>query len=140
MAEEQITLGDKDNMSYFSVSVGDTVRICRPLGFMPWRTADGKKPSSMPAPGDYYQYGFTVMNKDIGKFVGKMSEKSRCVKYKQLKSGKQIIRYDASGALTKDMALYIVLQPVIVHDHASVYQGGPAYATYYAEKPQEEGS
>jgi hypothetical protein len=137
MAEEQITLGDKDNISYFSVSVGDTVRICRPLGFMPWR---GNKPSTMPAPGDYYQYGFTVMNRDIGKFIDKMSENSYCVKYKQLKSGKQIIRYDAGGALTKDMSLYIILQPVIVHDHASVHQGGPAYATYYAEVPQEEGS
>jgi hypothetical protein len=137
MADDQITLGDKDNISYFSISVGDTVRVCRPQGFKPWR---GSKPAGMPDPGTYYQYGFTVMYKEIGQFEDKMAENSYCVKYKHLKSGKQIIRYDAGGALSKDTAFYIVLQPVIVHDHASVYQGGPAYATYYADKPQEEGS
>ncbi len=125
-----------DNSSYFTAAVDDVVLVCRPQGYPPWA---GDTPSSA-VKNDYEVYGFKILNPELGKFIDtdSVTGSSGCVKYLHEKSGKQIIQYTAAGAVNPDAAFFMIIQPVPVHDHASVYQGGPAFATYYAKTPQEE--
>ena len=118
------------NITTFVASVGDVIKINRPVGYPPY--PPGKDTSKIKA-SQYEAYGFRVLDEILGEFT-KLEDttlKKACVYYKHLKSGRQIIKYK-SQSLT-DTLLYIIVQGIQIHDHASIYQGGPAFATYYAE-------
>ena len=123
-----------ENVSFFSANVGDVIEVCRPPGF-PAKVPDDD--AQLEATADK-RYGFEIMYPTIGKFIGTSAADDLCIKYKHEKSGKQVIRYSAAGSIKGATVLYLVLQPMTIHDHASIYQGGPAYATYYADVPVEE--
>lgn len=131
-------LGSDTELVTFTASVGDTIKIGRPAGYPPYpRDYDVKSvtPSSKP---EYESFGFKIGDQKLGKFV-RLSEvnwDSGFIYYKHEKSGKQVIEYISNGIRT--IAFYIIVSGIQVHDHASIYQGGPAFATYYAETPREE--
>jgi len=77
------------------------------------------------------------LDQKLGKFIrlNDVNSKSGFVYYEHLESGRQIIRYKSQTLTT--VLFYIVVQGVQIHDHASIYQGGPAFATYYAELPAD---
>jgi len=112
---------DSQNIIKFTASVGDKLKICAPGHHLP-----APKPSDVEA--DNYLNGFILSDDNIGVFEG---ESGRCIFYRHNRSGLQIIRYVSTGL--GDTEFYAVIEGIVVHDHASVYQGGPAYATYYAQ-------
>ncbi len=119
---------DSENMVKFTIKVGDTVQLCPPIAYPPFEfTGDG-------VTADYYRNGFVILDQELGKFQtdppGNM-----CVSYKHEISGKQIIQY-VSRALGEKV-FYVVLDGVQIHDHGSIFQGGPAFATYFAEGTPE---
>lgn len=120
--------------AFFSASPGDVITICRPGGFPPWVEA----PEGTSGDDPYERNGFVIVDRNLGKFIGTNAADDGCVDYKHEKSGKQIIQYLAGGCIASNVVFEIIIQPTTVHDHASVYQGGPAFATYYAKTPQEE--
>lgn len=124
-----------ENVTYFVANVDDLIKICRPLGY-PFRIK-GLLPK-LYQPSNTEAYGFEVVYPDLGEFedVDSLDRETACVKYRHKKSGKQVIRYVSRGSLT-NTEFYTVIQGITVHDHASVYTGGPAYATYFAEVPED---
>lgn len=123
-----------ENVSFFSANVGDVIEVCRPPGF-PARVPDTSVEMEYT---DYIRHGFEIMYPTMGRFIGTATENDLCLKYKHEKSGKQVIRYVATGSIKGTTVLYLIIQPMTIHDHASIYQGGPAYATYYADVHVEE--
>jgi len=122
------------NVTTFVASTSDVIKITRPVGYPPY--APGKE-SSATTPGDYEAYGFKILDQQLGKFIrlDEITAKSGFVYYKHLSSGRQIIRYKAQTL--SSTLFYIIVQGIQIHDHASIYQGGPAFATYYAELPED---
>ena len=123
-ASTEINL-DSENIVEFTVSVGDTIKLCPPPSYPPMsftNTDTGK-----------YLKGFLIMRPDLGKFTGSLGD---CVKYKHDKSGKQIIQFASRGLGEK--YFYAIVSGITVHDHASIAQGGPAFATYFADVPAEQ--
>jgi len=117
---------DSQNIIKFAASVGDKIKICAPSHHLP-----APKPTDIPE--DRYLNGFILFDRYIGAFEG---SSGRCIFYRHNKSGLQVIKYISTGL--GDVEFYAVVEGITVHSHASVYQGGPAYATYYAEV--EEGT
>jgi hypothetical protein len=118
-----------ENVTVATCRVGDRLKICAPVTYLP---ADTSKNDT------YHRNGFTILDEDLGEFeaenIGDM-----CVYYKHNKSGKQIIQYISQDLSQK--VFYLVIDGIVVHDHASIPQGGPAFATYYSEtRRREEGS
>lgn len=110
--------------------VGDTVRICHSSNF---RAAQDSTLVS----------GFRLSYPNMGS----LSESSsggdnsgtdgwNCAEYHHKFAGTQVIEF------TEDMSRrrsYIQVNGNIpLHDHASISQGGPAYATYYSEIEEDE--
>jgi len=120
---------DSQNVVSFTLSVGDKVKLCAPVHYPPVTFPSGYD-------ANYYLNGFIVLDQGIGKFEGVPPGSNLCVYYRHQKSGRQIIQY-SSDALG-DTTFYAILEGITVHDHASVPQGGPAYATYWAEAREEE--
>jgi hypothetical protein len=120
--------------TWFTASIGDTIRLCRPAGYPPWPTDNA--PTNIDST-EYERVGFKLLEPYCGKFIDITNPNDTCVLYKHEKSGKQIIAYYAGGAIVP-ITFYAIVQGILVHDHASVYMGGPAYATYYADTPAEE--
>jgi hypothetical protein len=114
---------------YFSLTVGDSVKICP---FIP------DPPSISDTESESVLRGFRLLDPSLGTLT-EDDESSICVIYTHNKSGKQVIEYSTAGLSGR--IFYAVLTGVTVHDHASVYEGGPAFATYFSESssPQEEG-
>jgi hypothetical protein len=132
------------NVSTFIVSVGDIIKIQRPPGYPPYPISgkDGNTdgfavPESAKEPTIHKAYGFTVLDTNLGEFIiqSKFGWSDGYVFYRHDRSGRQAIRYLSHGII--DVTLYMLVTGIEVHDHASVYQGGPAYATYWAQVPAE---
>lgn len=127
------TSGDP-GVQTFSVTVGGEVRICHSSFFK------GIDNNSTDSEGlKHNQRGFRIVYKALGEFVADNDQDRNCVRYKHLKSGRQVIEFTEDVANRRS---YIVMQSVLVHDHASMPMGGPAYATYYSEPiitSEEEG-
>ena len=123
------------NVTTFTASVGDVIKITRPLGYPVY--PPGKTPEDITT-SDYEAYGFKILDQELGKFVrlDEVNLNSGFVYYEHLKSGRQIIRYKSQSIV--NTLFYIIVQGIQVHDHASIYQGGPAFATYWAETREEE--
>jgi len=122
---------DSQNVVSFTMSVGDKIKLCAPVNYPPVVL-----PSGEDYPDTYYLNGFIVLNQDLGEFEGAPAGSNLCVYYRHNKSGRQIIQY-SSEALAR-VTFYAILEGVLVHDHASIPQGGPAFATYWAESREEE--
>jgi len=118
---------DSQNITKFTASVGDKIKICAPAHHLP-----AGKPDNIKA--DQFSNGFILYYPNIGAFESGAG--ARCVFYRHNRSGVQIIKYVSVGLGTTEF--YAIVDGIVVHTHASVYQGGPAYATYYAEV--EEGT
>ena len=119
---------DSENVVEFTTAVGDSLKLCPPVAYPPIEfdsTLDS----------EYYRRGFIVLRPDLGKFV--KNEGNMCVKYRHDKSGKQVIQYASQGLGEKHF--YAIIAGITIHDHASIAQGGPAFATYFADVPTEEG-
>lgn len=121
---------DGENLVEFVVTVGDLIQICPPVVYPPIPFISGQT-----AQPTQYMNGFIILKPELGEFE---ASDGNCVKYRHKKSGKQIIQYASQGLGEK--YFYAVVAGITVHDHASIAQGGPAYATYYADVPTEEGS
>lgn len=119
----------------FVASVGDTIKINRPVGYPPY-PHDARPETS--SPNESEAWGFKIGDTKLGKFVrtGEVNWDSGFVYYKHEKSGRQVIEYISNGL--QIVSFYIIVSGIQVHDHASIYQGGPAFATYYAETPRGE--
>ena len=123
-----------ENVVRFTVSVGELVRLCPPVVYPPEGTPSDDSPETQ------YLAGFTILKPDLGVFEGLFEGSNMCVKYRHNKSGKQIIQFASIGL--GDNKFYAVIDGITVHDHASIPQGGPAFATYYVDPPSvpvEEG-
>jgi hypothetical protein len=117
---------DSENVTEFVVGVGETVKLCAPPAYPP-----AVDPSTASAEGGFkHLNGWTILRPELGDFEGNPPG-TRCVFYKHKKSGQQIIQYSSVGIY--EISFYAVLAGITVHDHASVAQGGPAFATYYTE-------
>ncbi len=121
---------DGENVIEFVVTIGDLLQLCPPVAYPPVPFTSEQEGLSK-----QYKNGFIILKPELGEFVG---EDGDCVKYRHKKSGKQIIQFASQGLGEK--YIYAVVAGITVHDHASIAQGGPAYATYYADVPTEEGS
>ncbi len=128
MATIEVNL-DSENIVEFTVSIGDKIRLCPPIA-QPAIEFTADQLSEKP---DHRLKGFTILNDKLGEFTG---EDGDCVIYYHTKSGRQIIQYNSMGIGYK--VYYAIVDGIIVHDHASIHEGGPAFATYYAETPREE--
>lgn len=81
--------------------------------------------------------GFMVENENVGEIRANPNKSAASVLYKQKLSGENRIYFFAA---TGESAVCNVTQ-IPVHDHSSIMQGGPAYATYYTnveEQTQEQ--
>jgi len=117
----------EDNIKIFNFAcrVGDKIKITRPLGYPPIEfTGDNYDPK-------YYLNGFVIKYQNLGEFEGGIDETA--VYYRHKVPGRQIIEYVSNGL--GQYRFQAVLEGITVHDHSSVYTGGPAFATYYAEVP-----
>jgi hypothetical protein len=132
-----IRLTDSENIVTFTVGVGDRVKITRPLGYPPVEYSS----SLVLDEAEIYRV-FRVINTDLGVFEGGPAGDPMSVYYRHQKSGRQVIQYISDGLVM--MYFYAILDGITVHDHASVPQGGPAFATYYsdnlASRREEESS
>ncbi len=126
---------DSDNVTTFTAIIGDVLKLRQPVNYLP-----------VEFPEDYdstqFKKGFVIFDRKIGKFVDGDLSDDICVYYKHIKSGKQIIQY-LSNSLG-ERRFYAIIEGIGVHDHASIPQGGPAFATYFTEPPytgaDEEGA
>jgi len=116
---------DGENVVKFTTRVGDTIQLCPPIAYPAYSDVVGAKEA----------LGFVLLDKNLGDFEGKADGSNMCVKYKHKISGKQIIQYISAGLGEK--SFYVILDGIQVHDHGSIFQGGPAFATYYAEAVPE---
>lgn len=110
-------------------SQNDVIRICHPDT---WRGEGTDVPPTKIG-------GFRIKFEDLGELRA-VEGNNRCVDYWIKYVGRQIIEFLAdypAGARS-----YAVVDGIIVHDHASIPQGGPAYATYFSGQgiSDEEGS
>lgn len=122
---------DSQNTVSFALSVGDKVKLCAPVNYLPVSFPTGDAYDAK-----YYLNGFIILDQGIGEFEGTPAGSNLCVYYRHNKSGRQIIQY--SSASLGETTFYAILEGITVHDHASIPQGGPAYATYWAETREEE--
>jgi hypothetical protein len=127
---------DPATTTTFAANVGDVIKLCRPAGYPPW-PIDNPPSEIAGIDASKERLGFKLLDPVCGKFIRDYSARDTCVYYSHEKSGRQVISYYAGGSIVP-VTFYAVVQGILVHDHASVYMGGPAYATYYAETPQEE--
>jgi hypothetical protein len=127
---------DGENVVTFVIGVGDTIRLTAPQGYPPVTFGED-------ANAEQYKNGFEVLDTDLGVFTSDDAGDAAVV-YRHDKSGKQIIRYTSSCLAPRYIYFYAVLDGIRVHDHASIPQGGPAFATYYsdnlASRREEESS
>jgi hypothetical protein len=121
---------DSQNVVSFALSVGDTVKLCAPVNYPPVVF-----PSDAEYDPKYYFNGFIVLNQELGEFGAVPGGSNLCVYYTHNKSGRQIIQYSSEGL--GQATFYAIVDAVTIHDHASIPQGGPAFATYYAELPED---
>lgn len=77
--------------------------------------------------------GFMSENESIGTIKVNPNKKTASVIYLQKLSGENRVYFFAD---TGEMAVCNITQ-IPVHDHSSIMQGGPAYATYYTN-PEEQ--
>jgi len=119
------------NVTNAVCSVNDKLKLCRPIGYKPVTWEEG-------ANEGIYLNGFRVVYPELGKFEGTPEGDTNCVYYRHEKSGRQVIEF-MSADLGKHY-FYLILEGIVVHDHASIPQGGPAYATYYSEPEEVEES
>jgi len=126
------------NVTTFAANVGDKITIFRPVGY-PYYPPD-KLPEEVKTATECL--GFRLRDEDLGEFTDfdDISYELGYVIYQHNKQGQQIISY--TSHIMYDTTFYLIIQGLLIHDHASVYTGGPAYATYYTEKEgnrQQEG-
>lgn len=119
---------DSANTMSFAIGVGESVKLCPPVLY---------PPAAFDTQNNYQQKGFKLLNTEIGEFTSDPEDSSSiCVVYKHNRSGKQIVQYVSRGLGEK--YFYAILEGITIHDHGSIYQGGPAFATYYAETERTE--
>lgn len=126
---------DPSTTTMFTANVGDVIKLCRPAGYPPWPV--GNPPGGAVISEETQRIGFRLLDPVCGKFIRTTTAADTCVYYSHEKSGRQVISYYAGGSVVP-ITFYAVVQGILIHDHASIYMGGPAYATYYAETPKEE--
>ncbi|KKN58608.1 hypothetical protein LCGC14_0550270 [marine sediment metagenome] len=119
---------DSANTMEFTVSVGDLIKLCSPPTYLPIPF------TSKQSDREQYRNGFIILKPDLGKFEG--ASGNSCVKYRHTKSGRQVIQYTSQKLGEKHF--YAIVSGITIHDHASVAQGGPAFATYFADVPSEQ--
>ena len=73
--------------------------------------------------------GFVVENTEIGT-IAETEEKEVAVIYTHKKNARNNIYF---YGINPGTMLIFTVDHIGVHDHASVYTGGPAYGTYYSE-------
>lgn len=123
------------SQTIISCKVGDTILLTRPLYYKGIEQGDDKKVMAN---------GFKILYPTLGEFIDYSTDAGKSwVKYKHLKSGQQIIELRSNDLGTYTFTC--VIQGIVVHDHASIAMGGPAFATYYTESAalpnvSEEGS
>lgn len=122
---------NQTEVTYFTLSVGESVKIC-PLIPDPPALEDSSTSDVTSV------RGFKLLDPSLGE-LSEAEGSDICVIYKHNKSGRQIIEYPTAGLSNR--VFYAVLTGILVHDHASIYEGGPAFATYFTEVPgrTEEG-
>jgi hypothetical protein len=106
-----------------SCRVGKSLTLIRPVGYSAVTGSENA--------------GFKMLYPALGEFTEVGED---YVVYLHKKSGTQIIEF-VSNTLGHHV-FSAIIQGIIVHDHASIPMGGPAFATYYTEAPtnSEEGS
>jgi len=111
----------------FTCKVGDLVKIKRPVGYPAVKF-------SVDYDTKQYLNGFVILYPELGEFEG--SPGNAAVFYRHTAPGRQVIEF-----LSADLGRYrfrAEIESIVVHDHASVHTGGPAFATYYAHVPTQE--
>ncbi len=80
-------------------------------------------------------YGFISENELAGTIAVSKDDKtndSLKVNYKHLKNEENRIHYFAASG---DHSIISIIS-IPIHDHSSIYQGGPAFGTYYYDKSE----
>ena len=131
-ASTEINL-DSENVVEFTVSVNDLIKLCPPPSYPTMEFTEVQKALTNDTGKLQYLKGFIVLRPDLGGFEGSSGD---CVKYRHEKSGKQVIQFASRGLGEK--YFYVIVAGITVHDHASIAQGGPAFATYFADVPSEQ--
>ena len=152
-----VNLGSS-NIVYTTMQVGRKIKITRPLGYPSTiddapeegteATTDTEgtggatdggaatEAADSPTQSKTESNGFKLLTPDLGEFTDFNEAGENSVIYKHTKSGQAIIRYSGKSVLT--VLFYVIAQGIIVHDHASLAMGGPAFATYFADVPTTE--
>jgi len=101
--------------------VGDTVKVCHSINYK------GADDSGL-------LKGFRVINLSLGSLS--KNKEWNCVNYLHENPGTQIIEF-IENMSSRSSSLQINGN-IPIHDHASIPQGGPAYATYYSEIEEDD--
>ncbi|MHA2218198.1 MAG: hypothetical protein ACXACY_19855 [Candidatus Hodarchaeales archaeon] len=118
------------NVTNFAMNVGDKITVFRPVGYPYFPAA--KLPEEVKTATSCL--GFRLKNPELGEFTdfNDVTYALGYVFYQHNRQGQQIISY--TSHLMYDVTFYLVIDGLLIHDHQSVYTGGPAYATYYTER------
>jgi hypothetical protein len=122
---------DSQNVVTFTIGVGDTVRLCPPVNYLPVSFPEDPEKYDP----NYFLNGFIVLDHSLGK-LSVATGSNMCVYYTHNKSGRQIIQYCSDSLGLRNF--YAILEGVVVHKHDSIAQGGPAFATYWSGLAPEE--
>lgn len=120
--------GDVGTQTFYCAA-GDELEICHPLFCKGMETAKSTNEDLKALKG------FRLIFPELGDITECVPKKWNGIRYHHKKSGQQIIEF------TEDLGLrrsYLIVETVSPHDHGTIAQGGPAFATYYSGGPQEE--
>jgi hypothetical protein len=113
-----VNLSASTTTNFFAMP-GNIIKVKRPLGFPPGTGG-----------------GFSLVEPINGVILENSVD---YIKYKHEKFGRQVIKYISNGGLYH-LTFYLAVDSISLHDHSTISTGGPAFATYYTDISQEEGS
>ena len=123
MSDRWVDNNGKLGQTILECSVGDIVKICHSKNFRGIEASELKR-------------GFRLSNPELGELTETGVNEWNCVYYRHNYPGKQVVEFIEAQARRRS---YIEISGSIrLHDHASIPQGGPAYATYYSELDEDE--
>jgi len=113
------------NTTFASYPSDSKIKLYRPIGY---KGVDYGGEADI----KYYRHGFKVVYQSLGEFTeGSTDTEKSWVVYHHQGSGEQVIEFNSEELGAE--VFYFVIQGILIHDHASIAMGGPAFGTYYSE-------
>lgn len=124
-------------VSTLNMSAGTYIDISTPPNL---ETGQGQfplaadKPVKINGQDRLHKFGFVSENEAVGTIENVPGSEDIAVRYSHLKNETNRIYFYTSN--NEKYSIAIIAMPL--HDHSSIPQGGPAFGTYYYDKPTEQ--